>query len=101
MGQLGDSFPQKGYQLQLMFFIMVALVSALLSFINIFLDKKYLHGKMNSSGDELARINKRIEAMEKGEEVYRRTSICVMIVVVLNIYIWLLSIISPLRHTPP
>mmetsp|Transcript_1750 Transcript_1750/g.4773 ORF Transcript_1750/g.4773 Transcript_1750/m.4773 type:complete len:540 (+) Transcript_1750:270-1889(+) len=71
VGSLGDNFPGKrGYVYQLMFFIFVALVAALLAFINVFLDKKFTHGKMNSSGDELARINAKMAKAEAGEDVF-------------------------------
>eukprot|EP00008_Paramoeba_atlantica_P009366 CAMPEP_0201489330 /NCGR_PEP_ID=MMETSP0151_2-20130828/22109_1 /ASSEMBLY_ACC=CAM_ASM_000257 /TAXON_ID=200890 /ORGANISM="Paramoeba atlantica, Strain 621/1 / CCAP 1560/9" /LENGTH=507 /DNA_ID=CAMNT_0047874885 /DNA_START=44 /DNA_END=1567 /DNA_ORIENTATION=+ len=69
VGALSGKSGVRGYVYQLMFFIFVAFVAAILSFINIFLDRKYTHGKMNASGEELARINARIAAAEKGEEV--------------------------------
>uniref|UniRef100_A0A7S4N5T0 Lysosomal dipeptide transporter MFSD1 n=1 Tax=Paramoeba aestuarina TaxID=180227 RepID=A0A7S4N5T0_9EUKA len=68
VGAIGDSNPgTRGYALQLVFFVFVALLSAILSFGNIFLDKKFINGKMNASGEELQRINARLAA-EKGDE---------------------------------
>lgn len=62
IGAIGDNATKsgrmkRGYAIKLSFFIILALLAALVSFGNIFLDKKFTQGRLNASGEERRMMN--------------------------------------------